>query len=618
MITQFYLLFTLSVTLISASCGHYYYSSAPAPDTGPTLSEGVDPPYPSFSIEGFEPNDIVIPNVEGMRDTAFIVSRSLLKVVVAIDIGSRPMRLSERFAGLENPYYAAPPKAIVVASESQAFLLTATQVIAFDPRLGVIYSATSLIEHMGIEGDTIYPMEAHDIVQIGPRLFVLTTNTNGQGSPKPATVQAFDIGPDLKLTRAGFAVTDFLSPVALVVRGDRELVALGLSGDGGMRVDVVDANLISLVRTISIEDVTPSGGRMVVSPDGSRLFVGSEAAKTVIAIDLWDSQVNPYILGRGEGSISDIVLSEKNATIFAFDSVNDQLMSLDLSMMPAVPLPPINILQGQGKETTGRLIAIRGGTRGVDYNGEDVYVISGGGNLLIAIDSGRPPHLEPYVTDRPQETGEPEEEGIAQEPPPPPPTPPPTGGGPTPCQGFAEGVSSFLPGRGAGFGGDKMPNIVLGPPKGGGALRGSTDVVSLGRDGSIVLDLGTCPVVDGPGTDFIVFENAFLIGGNLQSPYSELGIVGVSEDGVNFTEFSCADAAYPYTGCGGWHPVYSHPDNGISPFDVDNAGGDAFDLADIGLAEVRFIRIRDRGGQGMGGASAGFDLDAVAVVNGVR
>ena len=43
-------------------------------------------------------------------------------------------------------------------------------------------------------------------------------------------------------------------------------------------------------------------------------------------------------------------------------------------------------------------------------------------------------------------------------------------------------------------------------------------------------------------------------------------------------------------------------------------GGDPFDLADVGLSEVRFIRITDLTGEGQS-PIAGFDLDAVGLIN---
>jgi hypothetical protein len=193
------------------------------------------------------------------------------------------------------------------------------------------------------------------------------------------------------------------------------------------------------------------------------------------------------------------------------------------------------------------------------------------------------------------------------------PSTPDGGGGELPAATpFADRVVSFTPGAGAGFGQDAFPGVVLGPPKGGGAGSGSLDVLSLGNGGSIVLELTDLALVDGPGVDLLVFENAF--GG-----FAETGVVAVSDDGTTWHEFPCAasDRAGGFPGCAGVRPVYANPDTGISATDPAVAGGDAFDLATLGVSRARFVRIRDSGANGYGGTSGGFDLDALAVVNGV-
>lgn len=176
---------------------------------------------------------------------------------------------------------------------------------------------------------------------------------------------------------------------------------------------------------------------------------------------------------------------------------------------------------------------------------------------------------------------------------------------------FADGVVSFTPGPNAGFGEDKLPGVVLGPPQGQGANAGSLDVVSLGKNGCIVLEFTDIEAVDGDGVDLLVFENPF-------GTYFEPGIVSVSEDGQTWKSFPCAtaDAASRFPGCAGTHYVYSSPDNGISPADPAVAGGDPYDLHDIGVSRARFVRICDAGVQYYAGISGGFDLDAVAVVHG--
>src|ERR1700722_2425035 len=184
---------------------------------------------------------------------------------------------------------------------------------------------------------------------------------------------------------------------------------------------------------------------------------------------------------------------------------------------------------------------------------------------------------------------------------------------------FVTGVATFTPGPCAGFGQSKMPGIVEGPPKGGGAAQGSLDVVSLGVGGEIVLSFAPNAIVDGPGVDFIVFENAFDIGGNASDPYAEPGEVSVSDDGTTWTTYPCTATSYPYGECAGWHPVYSAPGNGISPVDPSTAGGDPFDLADVGLSQARFVRIRDVSGEvcpDAGGPTAdGVDVGATLIVD---
>ena len=175
-------------------------------------------------------------------------------------------------------------------------------------------------------------------------------------------------------------------------------------------------------------------------------------------------------------------------------------------------------------------------------------------------------------------------------------------------------VLGFEPGDGAGFGQDDYPEIIYGEPEGGGIGKGSLDVLALGKGGAIVVGFGGGAIADGPGADFIVFENAFSIGGNTQSPFKELGEVSVSDDGETWTTFPCASEAYPYDGCAGWRPVLAGSEPGIDAFDPEAAGGDPFDLADVGLPGARFVRITDISNAGAGG-TAGFDLDAVTIVN---
>ena len=206
---------------------------------------------------------------------------------------------------------------------------------------------------------------------------------------------------------------------------------------------------------------------------------------------------------------------------------------------------------------------------------------------------------------------------------------------------FADAVVSHQIGTGGGAGESALPGIVLGPPRGGGAFQGSTDTLSLGLGGSIVLAFTDNVIVDGPGADFTVFENAFLTRGlNTGGPFAEPATVSVSADGVHFVAFPCrADEMPYYPGCAGVYPVFADardpnapsplvptttpiadlvgvPVDGFTP--PPGSGGDSFDLAAVGLAMARFVRIDASDLKpGLAGLS-GFDLDAIAAVHSIE
>ena len=183
---------------------------------------------------------------------------------------------------------------------------------------------------------------------------------------------------------------------------------------------------------------------------------------------------------------------------------------------------------------------------------------------------------------------------------------------------YASGVESFSPGASAGYNQDKMPGIVLGPPVGLGNGAGSLDVVSLGAAGEIVLAFDDFGIVDGPGPDLVVFENAFWPGGDASAVFAELGEVSVSEDGETWETFPCdseGDGDGNFPGCAGVTPTLEYDAEELIPIDPAQSGGDAFDLADVGLKRARFVKIRDLETLPPGGISSGFDLDAVGLIH---
>lgn len=192
------------------------------------------------------------------------------------------------------------------------------------------------------------------------------------------------------------------------------------------------------------------------------------------------------------------------------------------------------------------------------------------------------------------------------------------GAGAVSCNGpgarFVTSVVAHAFGPGQSFGQDAFPAPLFGPPKGAGTGNGSLDVVSLGNGGTVTVAFEGNAIVDGPGPDFIVFENAFFVSGDPEQPFAELGTVAVSDDGDTWHEFPCTATAAPFGQCSGARPVFANADgNDLDPLDPAVAGGDAYDLADLGVPRARFVRITDRAD--LTGVSGVYDLDAVGIVH---
>ena len=166
----------------------------------------------------------------------------------------------------------------------------------------------------------------------------------------------------------------------------------------------------------------------------------------------------------------------------------------------------------------------------------------------------------------------------------------------------------------------------------GQAQGGFDDIVCLGRGGEITMTFERV-IRNGPGWDFAVFENA------LNDTFLELAYVEVSSDGQHFVRFD-NDSLTP-SPVGGF--------GAVDPTDVDGLAGKykqgygtPFDLQDlasknevlddtVNLAFITHVRILDIVGDGTffdtSGdviydpyptvGTAGFDLDAIGVVNAV-
>ncbi|MCB0309240.1 MAG: hypothetical protein KDD48_07695 [Bdellovibrionales bacterium] len=135
-------------------------------------------------------------------------------------------------------------------------------------------------------------------------------------------------------------------------------------------------------------------------------------------------------------------------------------------------------------------------------------------------------------------------------------------------------------------------------------------ILPLGLGGIIILEVDQGYVVNGEGDDFVIFENPFIYDGKV---FAETAVVSVAEENIetSYRAFPCQSRQSPFEGCAGTKVVAYHPDLPLS-----EVGGDLFDLKDVSLEKIKFIRIQDTGDHSaMTYGKEGFDLDSIALIH---
>jgi hypothetical protein len=163
---------------------------------------------------------------------------------------------------------------------------------------------------------------------------------------------------------------------------------------------------------------------------------------------------------------------------------------------------------------------------------------------------------------------------------------------------------------------------IYGPPHGfGGRAQNAIaeDLVALDDGARLVVELDGLELIDGPGTDLVVFENPFEVGRGL-TRWMEPGVVEFGVGSVSCAVREVVDPTVPaaiagdparyVTGFFGIAPVRANPDrNDLVPGHVAG-GGDGFDLAATRCEAADRVELVDVAGDGFSP-----DIDAIALVH---
>lgn len=438
------ILFAILVLAMIAGCGGGQFAAGTPTETTYSTPWGTVTVTKSAFIFGSDyPASVVIPDIEGMRDTAFVVSMFSPCGVLAIDLLTSPLEVSKEFAGMSCPGGAGMfPYALDVASASRAFLITESHLIDFNPTTGDINTRVSLNDTLvldsplpistpfDVNGDGTEETEVGAINMSDPgallvsgnKLYVTMANFINYFIPAvsaPGVVRVFEIKDSAPyLVEAGkpLITTDYNpSGLTQLPNGNIAVTNSGMSNlslEGltepttNSSIDLLDPATDTFSGNISLGKAYLSTGKIAVTSDGKRGFVGSRTYGEAYEIDFVGNtavgtHANPITITSNDASsdyISSLTLTYDDKYLFIASFDHSSIYVVDVSGASPVVNPElfpepfvlgfpkgVSAENPTGVNTGVGSVAVRPGTAGLDFQGPDIYALTGTPGTMATI-----------------------------------------------------------------------------------------------------------------------------------------------------------------------------------------------------------------------------------------
>ncbi|MBI2337471.1 MAG: hypothetical protein HYU97_11995 [Deltaproteobacteria bacterium] len=390
----------------------------------------------SLNLGSLFPADIDIPNIDGMRDTAFI---TLAEPPYLVPIDLNNLQASLKFFGLD---LGTLPKGSSLdfgvgsffLSPTQGFLLTGASLVYFNPTSGQILQAVSLAdvfklkqplllsEAVDTDGDgdqeislsgNFSPSFASDVVVSQNKVFVSMANlyftATGTTYRAKGILRLYDLhdsSPYLTIAATPYLEVSGFNPTGLLLSKVGDLIITN-SGDfkydEGFKPVPTTPSLLDRLNTTTLTTLTSLNMGMVgltfkkiaYAAEDNLGFIGSYMENKCYAIDLNAMTTvrgasNPIYLGSQQTQlqfISDMAV-RADGELLAVASFNDnKIFGIDLGDANYPLLSEVlDFTETDNPGVTGvGPIAFRPGTPGTDFSGPDLFIIQASPGVLKAV-----------------------------------------------------------------------------------------------------------------------------------------------------------------------------------------------------------------------------------------
>jgi hypothetical protein len=378
----------------------------------------------ALSLGNDFPPDIQIPDIPGMRSTAFVVSFSPAGVI-PINLDTNPLSVSEQFDALDLSGVPGVgfPNNIVLFSPSAALLLGSDGLVYFNPTTGVVFQIVPLTDPIELNQELAYsrpgdcdfdtveedsvgpgkftPSFPADVAVVNGRIFVTMSNACFDVDFSSFYIQGlvlvFDLNdspPFITPASTPFIVLNGFNATGLTVvdnriiatsTGDTALAGAVSTPETPSILNEMDTDSLEVTRSLNLGLVAANFTPLAVISDGSRGFIGSSSFSEVYEINLDNfsavrSASDPIQIFDTEADfITDQKITEDGDILFVSSGDQMAVRAIDLTSPNREVLPEILDFSFPGNPSASGAgpMAIRPGVPGADYSGPDLFLLTG-------------------------------------------------------------------------------------------------------------------------------------------------------------------------------------------------------------------------------------------------
>jgi len=364
-----------------------------------------------LSLSASYPADLQVSHISELENIAFVLHSSNPSGILPVDISQNSLQLSDQFPVFLLDSQNGYPNAIQIVSAELGYVLTSSQLIAFNPTTAELIDFTPFPIRLSISSDQdLYYSDGTlmdtnqlpvstptSLTVVGNRICVGMASYTSYAPPiaAPGVVLVYEMSADNRLSFKFHTLMSGYNPASLTAYGDDELLVMNIGviaiEDGQARMttavtlDHIDLTSNAIMSSTDLGDISPYDQPMVVDNEGIAYF-GSINAGNIYAVDLNELASGPLVVSHSIHDESDyitgLLLSSDKQTLIASSFNRSRVYKINVSDMS---ISQEYLLSDFANDATGAITGVGRVDMHYTENGEHVYALTGDPGKILRV-----------------------------------------------------------------------------------------------------------------------------------------------------------------------------------------------------------------------------------------